>query len=704
MTKTWPLWYFLILMTSTLIAHDAQAQLCKKQLVFNHIGPDRVAPTTSDSGDWCPNGIGWIESIGIFERNKDIIYAGSNSGGLYKTINGGKNWEFLLSTNPVTGVLDIVVDQENPDHLWIATGTPVNEQVFSHGVLHSEDGGENWLHTGLQFEAGDHQLVWSLARSERAPSTFVALSNKEAFISTDACKTFTKIDLGEYEKALDFREAKFFDDGSTEVLLSGNRLFIANMDRADARDITDALTFNTQLRKKANPPDRIAISINPMSGSILVLYKYHYLNYLDVSYDKGRSFENLFKGRVFSRVDRNHAEIAYDPSDTTRIYVGAVRMYRSDDHGKKFSLISRPLLGFDDFMHDDIRELKVMGDGMVLTGNDGGVSLSRDHGESWTDISGQGLAVTQIYGIACSPENEGELLIGCQDLGNFHFDGQRWTNLGTLYGDGGECLLGKDLMYVMQNGHLRRSNGDLKRWRNVQMPYRPGRLDYPILFGSSEDQLLTADDHVWSLQDNSWENLSRTVGRHFTKIKAMSHYSGRGGQKILIGKDQPTWSPNKGLKDRLFIGQLKDSVWEWADITANLGILAWRSVGDVLIHPEDPRRMWVSLYGYDDGETREKVYHSTDGGMTWKNISEGLPNVNTYCILYIPKSSGGVLLGTDEGVYFRNDHRDDWFHLKGEMPDLMVRDMDVQIDERKVYLATYGNGVWELGLRKWMRK
>ena len=114
--------------------------------------------------------------------------------------------------------------------------------------------------------------------------------------------------------------------------------------------------------------------------------------------------------------------------------------------------------------------------------------------------------------------------------------------------------------------------------------------------------------------------------------------------------------------------------------------------------------MWVSLYGYDDGETREKVYHSTDGGMTWKNISEGLPNVNTYCILYIPKSSGGVLLGTDEGVYFRNDHRDDWFHLKGEMPDLMVRDMDVQIDERKVYLATYGNGVWELGLRKWMRK
>lgn len=704
MTKA-PLSRYLFLFISlAFLAFPVKGQLCKKHLRFTHLGPHNVPETTSDSGDWCPNGIGWIESLGVFDANRNLMYAGSNSGGLFKTIDGGKNWEFVFHTQPVTGVLDIVVDQYDPDLLWVASGTPVNEQVFSHGVLRSRDGGKNWQHTGLYYEAGDHQICWALERSNRDPNTFVATSNKEAFLSKDQCESFASIDLGEHKKALDLREVEFFNDGSGDVLISGNRLFLVNTGSSEALDLTSALTFQSELRKNSSPPDRIAISINPISGSILVLYKYNYVNYVDVSYDKGRSFENLFRGRVFSRVDRNHAEIAYDPSDTTRIYVGAVRMYRSDDHGKKFSLISRPLLGYNDQMHDDIRELKVLGDGIVYTGHDGGVSVSQDHGEHWIDISGKGLAVTQIYGIASSAKKPDELLIGCQDLGNFHFDGQKWTNLGTLYGDGGECLIGAEMMYVMQNGHLRVSNGDLKRWDNVQMPYRPDRLDYPLLFGATEKELLAADDHVWSLQDRRWDNLSEPAGRHFTKIKAMSHYAGNEGEIILIGKDQPTWNPGEGLKDRLFLGKKKDRTWEWSDITANLGMLAWRSVGDVLIHPENPQRMWVSLYGYDDGESREKVYYSEDGGNSWVNVSEGLPNINTYCLAYIPQSSSGILLGTDRGVYFRNDKTEDWLQLEGDMPELMVRDMDIQIDQQKVYIATYGNGVWTLQIPKWMRK
>lgn len=680
------------------------AQWCKKHFKFRHLGPDRVPVTTSDTGSWCPNGIGWIESVAVFEQNRDIMYAGSNSGGLYRTKDGGKHWEFVLETNPVTGVLDIVLDSEDPQRLWVATGTPVNEQVFSHGILYSENGGKTWTRTGLELKPGDHQLCWAIERSRNQPEVFVATTNKSAFVSTDECGTFTELGLGQYKKPLDLREVKFFNGGSGNVVISGNRLFLGNISGDSANDLTENLSFHSRLRKNASLPDRIAVDINPLTGSILVLYKYNYLNYVDVSYDNGKTFNNLFAGRIFSRVDRNHAEIAYDKTDTTRIYVGAVRMYRSDDHGKKFTLISRPLLGAADWMHDDIRKLIVLDDGTVLTGNDGGVSLSRDRGESWLDLTGEGLAITQIYGISCSSNNERELLIGCQDLGNFYFDGMNWTNLGTIYGDGGECLIGKERNYVMQNGHLRSSKNNIQRWDNVPMPFRPDRLDYPIMHGRSEAELLAADDHVWRMSGREWENLSADAGKHFTKIKAMSHVSQGLREVILMGKDQPTWSPGEGLKGRLFVGVKDDSLWQWEDITSRLGILAWRSVGDVLIDPDDPNNMWVSLYGYDDGPNREKVYFSNDGGVSWVNISEGLPNLNTYCMLYIPESSNGVLLGTDDGVYFRNDRRDTWLKLSGRMPNLMVRDMDVQVDHKKVYIATYGNGVWELKLRRFLRK
>jgi len=109
-----------------LFCSQGYTQRYKRNFKYRQIGPTSIAKTTSDSGKWTANGLGWIESLAVFEKNPLIIYAGSNSGGLYKSIDGGIYWNFVFDLPLVTGALCIYLDQNNPNSLWVGSGTPVN--------------------------------------------------------------------------------------------------------------------------------------------------------------------------------------------------------------------------------------------------------------------------------------------------------------------------------------------------------------------------------------------------------------------------------------------------------------------------------------------------------------------------------------------------------------------------------------------------
>lgn len=680
------------------------AQRYTRDFKFRHLGPHRVPPTTSDSGEWCPNGIGWIESLAIHPLDSRILYAGSNSGGLYRSNDAGNTWRFVLNIDPVTGVQDMVLDESNPDELWIGTGTTVNQFPFGYGVLHSVNGGETWESTGLSFLPHDEEVIRAVDRSKMLPGLFVALSNSEIYLSSDTCRTFRKVLSKEAGMERDFRQLLLPELKSGNAFAAGNQIWkssgpLESWERIDAR-----LSYHNRAKKGRSAPDRYALSRNPLNPrSLIVLYKYDGVNYIDRSSDEGEVWQNMYTGRDFSRVDRNHSEIAYDPTDTNILYVGAVRMYRSVNGGQSFELISHPLKDFANFMHDDIRALEFDAQGNLYTGNDGGVAVSYDKGSTWQDRSGEGLSVTQIYGIAAHPSQKGELLIGCQDLGNFLYrDG--WTNFGTIYGDGGECLFANNRMYVMQNGQIRASTQDLKRWEMVPMRFSPNRLHYPLFPGSLETELLVGDDNVLTYANRTWENRSPGLGKHFTKIRALSVHTVADTSYVLLAKDQPTWSVDSGLRERLFRGKFWNGGDAWEDITDHLPILAWRSVSSIVQDEDDPNHFWVSLYGYDDDYGRFKVFESRDNGTSWINYSEGLPNYGTYVMQHNGGKRDGLFLGTDGGVYFRNNQMDEWVKLKGEMPAHMLRDFALQRQYKRLYIATYGNGVWELKLPRYLRK
>ncbi|MFQ5335960.1 MAG: T9SS type A sorting domain-containing protein, partial [Flavobacteriales bacterium] len=94
----------------------------------------------------------------------------------------------------------------------------------------------------------------------------------------------------------------------------------------------------------------------------------------------------------------------------------------------------------------------------------------------------------------------------------------------------------------------------------------------------------------------------------------------------------------------------------------------------------------------------DKVYESTDGGQTWTSIAGSLPNIPVNTIVHDHTTLDGLYIGTDFGVYFRNDTMSDWILFNHGLPNVIVSELEIQHTAGKLRAATFGRGVWETDL------
>ena len=139
-----------------------------------------------DDADWEQTGpiintqnMGIIVTVASPQGQPNIIYAGSNTGGLWKTTNGGNSWTNMTDVLgvPGLGVNDILINPDNPNILYIATGFNYSfvPQNYGFGVLKSTNGGISWN------DNGDTPLTWDpMAYSTKKEHKKLAF-NKLAF-------------------------------------------------------------------------------------------------------------------------------------------------------------------------------------------------------------------------------------------------------------------------------------------------------------------------------------------------------------------------------------------------------------------------------------------------------------------------------------------------------------------------------------------
>jgi photosystem II stability/assembly factor-like uncharacterized protein len=672
----------------------AQQKLPKYKWVS--LGPFETPVSGVDSGVWTANGVGWIEHVVPGNKKEKRLYAGSNVGGMFVSKNSGKTWKFRFDVDKVCGVWDIAVDPKNKKRLWVATATNTWDSKWGRGILYSTNGGKKWKGTGLTFSPMDKTPMYCVEQSTVNTQLFYACSATDIYKSSDKTESWTKVYDRDAKARVNFRHLDLHNTEPNKVIASGALLLTSVDGGKNWESQQHKFTFQQYKNKRDSLPSRFAYALNPQNNNqIVVVYSYKRINYIDRSDDFGKTWYNVLRNRDFDRVDINHAEMVWHPTDSNQMVVGSVRLYKSTNQGKSFDLVSAPVWKSPQFMHDDIRSLMYTANGHLLVGNDGGVSLSKDEAQTWITLNGYGLQATQFYDIAV---DSGRIVGGCQDLSSMIYQNNVWYNTSTIYGDGGMNLIRGEDIYVMQNGmRLRKGNFTNTHWEVIYTPYRPKRFKYPFVFSPLNSEKVWATDHdIWELQARkNWLNLTKDVPHGFTKIVGLD-VSDTDSNVVYFAKDQPTWDPSeKGLVGKLYKGKRSDTGYDWIDITNTLPILAWREITSIVSNPLNSDEVFVALYGFDDGEQRHRVYKSIDGGQTWMNYSEGLPNLNALKMILV-EGSTHRLLATDEGVYYRRNNSDKWMKLEGKIPNAHVIDLEFDIIEKAIYAATFGNGIWKL--------
>ncbi|HET9225562.1 MAG TPA: hypothetical protein VFR31_02780, partial [Thermoanaerobaculia bacterium] len=104
---------------------------------------------------------GRVADIAVVESNTDIIYVGSASGGVWKSVNGGLTWNPIFDDQPIASIGAVAVFQPNPDVVWIGSGegNPRNSVTHGNGVYKSLDGGRTWQHLGLEKTERIHRVL-----------------------------------------------------------------------------------------------------------------------------------------------------------------------------------------------------------------------------------------------------------------------------------------------------------------------------------------------------------------------------------------------------------------------------------------------------------------------------------------------------------------------------------------------------------------
>jgi photosystem II stability/assembly factor-like uncharacterized protein len=129
----------------------------------------------------------------------------------------------------------------------------------------------------------------------------------------------------------------------------------------------------------------------------------------------------------------------------------------------------------------------------------------------------------------------------------------------------------------------------------------------------------------------------------------------------------------------------------FANVTNNLPS---GNITFIACNPDWSYDVFVTYGGYTAGR---KVLRSTDAGTSWTNISGTLPNIPINCIAIQDTDDDplhALYIGTDVGVYYRDEDIGEWIPFMNGLPAVMVFDLEINETSGVITAGTYGRGFW----------
>lgn len=665
----------------------------------------------------------------------DTFYMGAVAGGVWKTTNAGLNWEPLFDHEPTQAIGAVAVSPSDPNIIYVGTGEPcLREDItYGDGMYKSTDGGKSWTHIGLK----DTRHIASILIDPRNPNVVLVAAIGHAFGPNEERGVFRTTDGGASWTKVLYKDA---NTGATDLVFDPRNSHIVYAALYQERRLpwtfegggpgsgiyksTDGGKTWKQIEGNGLPPGvlgKIGLAVGANGHRVYAL--------LEATNDKSGLYVSDDAGKSWRFVNGDHRltqrgwyfiHVFADPQNTDGLYVLDVGMYHSTDGGHLFSRVRVPH-GDNHGMWIDPGNPKRM-----IVGNDGGATISTDHGDTWSTEENQPTG--QFYHVATDNRFPYYIYGAQQDLSSVaiasrtahgYIGRQDWYGVGG--GESGYIVpdpADPDIVYggtyfgilTRFNKHTEQSllispwPDDPDGWPAADQKYR-FTWTMPIAISPENPNVLYfAAQVLFKSTDRgqSWTVISPDLSRNDKSKQGPS-----GGP---VAKDQASAeyydliytvaeSPVKqgviwaGTDDGL-IWVTRDGGQHWDNVTPK-DIPAWSKVALIDPSPEQAGTAYAAVDNFKNDDLHPYAYKTTDYGKTWTLITNGISDgAIVRAVREDPKRAGLLFAGTEQGVYLSFNDGGNWQPLKMNLPAVPVRDLTIKGDD--LIIATHGRAFWSL--------
>lgn len=620
-----------------------------------------MGPTTSldVTGHWNP-GIGRIDVIAREPGNPQTIYIGAPSGGLWKTTDEGANWVPLTDNQPVLGIGAIAIHPTNTDIIYIGTGDKDASSNYSVGVLKSTDGGLTWNTTGLDWEIGQNRTIAKLLINPNDPNILFAATTNGLYRTTDAGDNWTNLLPGDIDD-LEFKP------GNPNTIYAITKRFYKSTDGGDNFIETTGMSNSS----------RAQIAVTEDSPS----YVYFFSSGTGIyrSINSGNSFTFRSSQPTSGNQAWYDLSFAVSHENAEEVHLGEFNTWKSANGALSWTMTTDWTWGNPiGYTHCDIHEMVFYG-GTLYVGSDGLICKSTDGGSSWTNLT-EGVSIRQFYRIGTSKNDPYKIMGGSQDNGTSVYTTDHWHE--WLGGDGMECVVdytNSNIVYgTSQLGHFYKStSGGNFGSVGITQPGNGNWITPYVIHPTDNETLFVGNSEVVKTTDgmNSWTTISDFAMGNLDCLAIAE----TDPDYLYTSKESKIYRTTNGGES-------------WANISNGLPDLR---ITYIAVHPEDAQMVAVSLSGFSDGE---KVFISYDAGSSWTNYSSNLPNIPANCVAFGSGILNPLYVGMDVGIYYTDENLTEWDSYMDDLPNVIVKELEIQFDAQLIRAGTYGRGLWETGM------
>ncbi|MCI0434078.1 MAG: hypothetical protein L0271_10660 [Gemmatimonadetes bacterium] len=634
------------------IAEAAMAPVNGESLVqafeWRNIGPANMAGRVTD-----------IEAV---ESNPAIVYVGSASGGVFKSVNAGTTWEAIFTGYGSGNIGDLAVFQPDPDIVWVGTGESCvrNSVGWGDGVYRSTDGGRTFTNVGL---AGTHHISEVLTHPTDADVAYVAAQGhlwghtgeRGVYRTRDGGRTWQHLTNGLPNDGRTGASDLVMDPANPNVLYAGfwERIrmphrFLSGGPAGGIFKSTDGGDTWTKLTNglPTGETGKIGLSVFRRDPRILVAiveHGYQPQQNTPESADMSRLGTGIYRSedggqswRYLSRYNNRpfyYSHIRIDPDNAQRVFVLAGSAQVSEDGGRTFARSLEGIAGdFHALWVDPANSLR------FYVGNDKGAYLTHDGGHRF--VMFDNMDIGQFYAVTADLRDPYWVYGGLQDNGNWGGPSNSRDYNGVL----------NDHWFKFHSGDGFHTTVDPNDWRTVYTESQGGnirRLD--AVFRQQGGSITPTPQNILNLSDvlpafSGPQNRLPSPAFRFNWSSPLT-LSPHDSRVVYFGGNYLFRSTDRGDTWRIISPDLSNA--DTAHINPESGGLT-RDVTSAETHataitisesPLVPGLLWV---GTDDGN----VQLTRDGGLSWTNVRANVPTAAAAAARTRTAAAGGVPPGT----------------------------------------------------------